>query len=69
MKYFVIDWYDDDDGEFLYYGDSKEKAFAIAKEREYDTEFDCDVQIYSDYYDYDLFKLFEDRIKEGFLNG
>lgn len=62
MKYAVVDWYEDPDGEILGIELTKEDANALATQRIEDTDGECDVQIYDNEIDYNIYSELYDRV-------
>lgn len=57
MRYAVVDWYESDEGDVLGIELTKEEADALAAQRIEDTDGECDVLIYDDEIDKDMYSL------------
>lgn len=57
MRYAVVDWYESDEGDILGIELTKEEADALAAQRIEDTDGECDVLIYDDEIDKDMYSL------------
>ena len=61
-EFLVVDWYENPNGEILGIGLTKERANALAAQRIEDTDGECDVQVYDNEFDYNIYIEFYDKV-------
>lgn len=62
MRYAVVDWYESDEGDILGIDLTKEEANALVVQRIEDTDGECDVMVYDDEFDKDMYSLLMELI-------
>lgn len=62
MRYAVVDWWESDEGDILGIELTKEEADALAAQRIEDTDGECDVQVYDNEIDKDIYPMLMENI-------
>ena len=62
MRYAVVDWWESDEGDVLGIELTKEEANALAAQRIEDTDGECDVLVYDNEIDKDVYSMLMENI-------
>lgn len=62
MRYAVVDWYESDEGDVLGIELTKEEADALVKQRIEDADGECDILVYDNEMDRDVYSMLMENI-------
>lgn len=62
MRYAVVDWYESDEGDVLGIELTREEANALVTQRIEDTDDECDIQVYDNEMDKDIYSMLMENI-------